>query len=98
MNNNKTYPLTGDPQYWPDNLNNPYGYQYQDASEGLTYFNAPESNSTMVSDSVVMTKRLKQFVQKASVKEGRVPRRDLMTPAQLGEEDNQGADYKSIFR
>lgn len=98
MNNNKTYPYFGDPQYFPDNLNNPYGFQYQDASEGLTYFNAPESNSTMVSDSVVMTKRLKQFVQRASVKEGQTPQRDLMTRAQLNEENAIGEDYKSIFR
>lgn len=98
MNNNTAYPYYGDPQYFPDSLNNPYGYQYQDASQGLTYFNTPESNSTMVSDSVVMTKRLKQFVQSSSVKKGRTPSRDLMTRAQLDEEDNVGSNYKSIFQ
>lgn len=98
QNNNTTYPYFGDPQYWPDNLNNPYGYQYQDTSEGLTYFQSPNSNSTMVSDSVVMTKRLKQFVPKASVMKGRTPSRDLMTREQLDEEDNRGDNYKSTFR
>lgn len=97
-NNNTAYPYFGDPQYFPDNLNNPYGYQYRDASQGLVYFNAPESNSTMVSDSVEMTKRLKQFVPKSSVMKGRTPSRDLMTGAQLLEEDNIGDNYKSIFR
>lgn len=96
--NTPAYPYYGDPNYWPDNLNNPYGLQYGDASRGLTYYNAPESNSTMMSDSVIMTKRLKQFVPSASVKVGAQPVKNLMTPNMLEQEDDKGGNYKSMFQ
>lgn len=91
------YPTFGDPAYHPDNANNPYGYQVNDESQGLVYFNAPESNSTMVSDSVEMTRRLKMFVPASSVKKGRTPINDLMSLKQAQEENNKG-DYKAKFQ
>jgi len=98
VNDNKPYSYFGDPNEFPDNLSNPYNYQYRDASQGLTYFNAPNANSTMVSDSVEMTKRLKRFVPASSVMKGRTPEQDLMTGSMKEEEDNVDQDYKSMFR
>jgi hypothetical protein len=95
---NKPYSYFGDPNAFPDNLGNPYNYQYQDASQGLTYFNAPSANSTMVSDSVIMTERLKKFVPESSVMRGRTPEEDLMTREMKDEEDNVGKNYTSKFQ
>lgn len=97
MNDRPAFPLAGDPNYNPDNLANPYDWNVNDSSRGETYFNAPASNSTMVSDSVEMTKRLKAFVPKSSVKEGRIPQNNLGY-ANSAEEVNRGADYKSRFQ
>lgn len=95
---NAPFPTFGNPEDHPDNLRNPYGYQVQDESQGLAYFNAPESNSTMVSDSVVMTKRLKAFVPVSSVKEGRSPKKTLMTADELAQENAKGGDYEASYQ
>ena len=98
MNRNPAYPMFGDPNYNPNNLANPYDWNIVDSSRGETYFNAPAANSTMVSDSVEMTKRLKAFVPMSSVKQGRTPQEDLMTRAMKQEENNIGADYKPRYQ
>ena len=98
MNKNPAYPMFGDPNYNPNNLQNPYDWNVVDSSRGNTYFNAPASNSTMVSDSVEMTKRLKAFVPMSSVKQGRAPGESLMTQEMKQEENNIGADYKPRFQ
>lgn len=97
MKKEPAYPLMGDPNYYPNNLLNPYEWNSVDSSRGETYFNAPASNSTMVSDSVEMTKRLKAFVPASSVKQGRTPQNNLGY-AQSAEEINIGADYKSKYQ
>lgn len=102
MNTKPAYPLfgdknTGSPEFNPDNLANPYGWNVVDSSRGEAYFNAPASNSTMVSDSVEMTKRLIAFVPKSSVKEGRAPQNNLGYSGSA-EEINAGANYKSKFQ
>lgn len=84
--------------YRPDNLNNPYGGQVPNLEQGFTYFLAPQSNSTMVSDSVIMTQRLKQFVPKSSVKSGRKPNVPYVEGVDFDEERNMGSHYKSIFQ
>lgn len=96
MRDQPAYPLAGDPDYFPDNLKNPYTQNTVDASRGETYFNAPASNSTMVSDSVEMTKRLRAFVPASSVKQGRTPTNGLGY-ANSPENINQGP-YKSTFQ
>lgn len=96
MNNKPAYSTYGDPNFNPDNLANPYGNNVVDSSRGETYFNAPSSNSTMVSDSVEMTKRLHAFVPMSSVKEGRTPQNNLGY-ANSAEEINVGANYKSKY-
>ena len=68
MKTSPAVPIFSSPDENPDNLNNPYGNNVVDSSRGEVYFNGPNSNSTMVSDSVEMTKRLKAFVPKSSVK------------------------------
>jgi hypothetical protein len=70
-------PTMIDPDLNPNNLANPYGWNVVDSSRGEAYFNAPASNSTMVSDAVEMTKRLKMFIPTSSVKEGREPINNL---------------------
>lgn len=97
MKKTPAYPTYGDPNGNPDNLTNPYGWNVVDSSRGEVYFNAPGSNSTMSSDSVEMTKRLKAFVPMSSVKEGRTPLNNLGY-AQSPEEVNMGADYKAKFQ
>lgn len=97
MNKNPAYPLAGDPDFYPNNLANPYDWNSVDSSRGEVYFNAPASNSTMVSDSVEMTKRLKAFVPASSVKEGRTPQNNLGY-ANSAEEINKGADYKAKYQ
>ena len=94
----KPFPVFGDPDMHPDTFRDPYGYQVNSESMGEAYFNAPEANSTMVSDNIIMTQQLKKFVPKSSVKEGRVPMRSLMTPDQLAEENNRGRHYKSSYQ
>lgn len=96
--NPRPFPTYGDPQQHPDNLGNPYGYQVQDESQGLTYYNSVDPNSTMVSDSVQMTERLKMFVPSSSVKKGRAPGETLMSAEMLNEEENRGNNYKSKFQ
>ncbi len=96
MKNTPAYPTYGDPNFNPDNLTNPYGNNIVDSSRGETYFNAPASNSTMVSDCVEMTKRLHAFVPQSSVKEGRTPQNNLGY-ANSAEEINIGANYKSKY-
>lgn len=86
------------PNQHPDNLNNPYGGQEPNLEKGFTYFPAPQSNSTMVSDSVIMTQRLKQFVPKSSVMQGRKPSIPEVNGVDFQEESNVGDNYKSIFR
>lgn len=98
MRNKPAVPLYTDPNMNPDNMANPYGWNQTDASRGYTYFNSPNSNSTMVSDSVEMTKRLKAFVPMSSVKQGRSPQEDLMTREMKLEENNIGSDYKPKFQ
>lgn len=97
MNKNPAFPLSGDPNDYPNNLANPYGWNSVDSSRGETYFNAPSSNSTMVSDSVEMTKRLKAFVPMSSVKEGRTPQNNLGY-ANSPEEMNKGDNYKAKYQ
>lgn len=97
--NDADSPLMGDPSKYPNNLVNPYGFQPSlSPSAGEAYFNAPESNSTMVSDSVEMTKRLKAFVPASSVKKGRQPQKDLLSASQLAEASGVGDNYKSKFQ
>lgn len=97
MNKEPAYPFMGDPDYNPNNLANPYDWNVVDSSRGEVYFNAPASNSTMVSDSVEMTKRLKAFVPMSSVKQGRTPQNNLGY-SQSPEENNIGANYKAKFQ
>lgn len=87
-----------DPQFPPDNVNNPYNGQVPNQEEGRTYFPAPQSNSTMVSDSVIMTERLKRFVSKSSVREGQKPTVPMVEGVAWSEEDNMGSNYKSKFQ
>lgn len=86
------------PNQHPDNVNNPYGGQEPNLEQGFTYFPAPQSNSTMVSDSVIMTERLKRFVPASSVKQGRKPIVPAVTGVDFGEENNRGGNYKSAFQ
>lgn len=86
------------PQFPPDNVNNPYGYQEPNMEEGRTYFPAPQSNSTMVSDNVIMVQRLKDFVPASSVMKGRQSPEDLLSAEQKSELQNKGSNYKSSFR
>lgn len=97
MNKKPAFPLNGDPNEYPNNLANPYGWNSVDSSRGETYFNAPSSNSTMVSDSIEMTKRLKAFVPASSVKQGRWPQNDLGYSGS-SEEWNKGDDYKAKYQ
>lgn len=97
MNKQPAVPLNTVSTDNPNNLANPYGWNVVDASRGETYFNAPQSNSTMVSDCVEMTKRLKAFVPASSVKQGRTPQNNLGY-SQSAEEVNIGATYKSFFQ
>lgn len=96
MNKNPAYPLNGDPNYNPNNLQNPYDWNVVDSSRGETYFNAPAANSTMVSDSVEMTKRLRAFVPSSSVKQGRQPTNNL--GYENNPELNNEGTYKSTFQ
>lgn len=97
MNKNAPVPLYSDPDDNPNNLANPYGWNVVDSSRGEVYFNAPASNSTMVSDSVEMTKRLKAFVPASSVKQGRWPQNDLGYSGSP-EEWNKGENYKAKYQ
>jgi hypothetical protein len=97
MKTKPAYPLFGDPDFYPDNQNNPYEWNSVDSSRGETYFNAPESNSTMVSDSVEMTKRLKAFVPMSSVKKGRFPQ-NYLGYGQNTEEWNEGDNYEAKYQ
>lgn len=96
MKTKPAFPTFSDPSENPDNLANPYGNNTVDSSRGEVYFNAPESNSTMVSDSVEMTKRLHAFVEVSSVKKGREPINNLGY-ANSEELENEGANYKSKY-
>ena len=98
MRNSPAFPVFGDPNYNPDNLTGPYTSNTVDSSRGETYFNAPASNSTMVSDSVEMTKRLKAFVPASSVKEGREPSGNNLGYENSPENWNRGSDYKSMYQ
>lgn len=82
----------------PDNLNSPYKFEEPNLEKGFTYFPAPQSNSTMVSDSVIMTQRLKAYVPKSSVQKGRKPIVPEVAGVDFGEEDNRGNNYKPVFR
>lgn len=102
MNKKPAYPVfgdasKGDPNYNPDNLATPYEWNVVDSSRGLASWNAPASNSTMVSDNVEMTKRLKAFVPASSVKEGRTPQNNLGYSGSP-EEINKGDNYKSSYQ
>lgn len=101
MNKKPAYPVfgdesTGDPNFNPNNIANPYGWNVDDQSRGLTYWNEPSANSTMVSDSIEMTKRLKAFVPSSSVQQGRKPSNNLGY-ANSEENENEG-NYKSKFQ
>lgn len=96
-NTEPAFPAFGDPNYNPNNLANPYSWNVVDSSRGTAYFNAPASNSTMVSDNVEMVKRLKAFVPATNSKQGR------MSPNDLGyehsqEEWNVGQNYKAKYQ
>lgn len=97
MKTSQAVPLYSDPSDNPNNLANPYDWNVVDSSRGEVYFNAPASNSTMVSDSVEMTKRLKAFVPMSSVKEGRTPQNNLGY-SKSAEEWSEGANYKAKFQ
>lgn len=97
MNTKPAVPPFTDPDDNPNNLANPYGWNVVDSSRGEAYFNAPASNSTMVSDSVEMTKRLKAFVPASSVKQGRTPQNNLGYSGSA-EEVNIGANYKAKYQ
>lgn len=90
MKKTPAFPTYGDPNFNPDNINNPYTWNVNDSSRGETY------NSTMVSDNVEMVKRLHAFVPMSSVKEGRTPQNNLGY-ANSAEEVNIGANYKSKY-
>lgn len=96
-NKEAAFPLYGNPDENPNNLAAPYDWNVVDSSRGEVYFNAPFSNSTMVSDSVEMTKRLKAFVPLSSVKEGRAPINNLGY-ANSSEEWSRGDNYKSKYQ
>lgn len=91
------FPPFGDPNYNPLNVVNPYGNNLIDSSRGMQTFQGPQSNSTMVSDNIEMVKRLRAYVPRASMKEGRVP-----TGNHLGYEDSPMLDnvgnYKSSYQ
>lgn len=97
MKTSPAFPLFGDPNLNPNNLDNPYGNNIDNSSRGETYFNAPASNSTMLSDNIEMVKRLKAFVPMSSVKQGRTPQNNLGY-ANSTEEVNQGDNYKAKFQ
>lgn len=97
MKTQPAFPTFGDPNYNPNNLANPYDWNVVDSSRGEAYFNAPASNSTMVSDNIEMVKRLKAFVPKVSMKEGRWGKNDLGYSGSA-EEWNRGENYKSIYQ
>lgn len=97
MNKIPAVPYYEDPNYNPNNLANPYDWNVVDSSRGETYFNAPAANSTMVSDSVEMTKRLRAFVPRSSVKEGRQPLGNNLGYENSPENENKG-NYKSTFQ
>lgn len=96
MNKNPAVPFGTDPDQYPNNLGNPYDWNVVDQSRGEAYWNAPASNSTMVSDSVEMTKRLRAFVPASSVKKGRTPLNTLGY-AKSEENENEG-NYKSSYQ
>ena len=98
MKTQPAYPLFGDPNGNPNNLQNPYGWNMVDSSRGETYFNAPSSNSTMVSDSIEMTKRLKAFIPMSSVKEGRQPTGNDLGYENSSENINKGSNYKAKYQ
>lgn len=98
MKNNSAFPLFGDPNYNPNNLANPYEWNVVDSSRGETYFNAPSSNSTMVSDNMEMARRLKAFVPKSSVKEGRIPTENNLGYENSEENWDEGVNYKSKYQ
>ena len=72
---------------------NPYEDKKEDTSDGKIRFKAPESDSTMVSENVEMTKRLKAFVPKISVLSGRIN-----TGASEKEKAQTSENYKSKYQ
>ena len=97
MNKKPAVPLFSDPDENPNNLANPYSWNVVDSSRGYAYFNAPASNSTMVSDVVEMTKRLKAYVPASSVREGRQPTNNNGY-ANSVENYDEGANYKAKYQ
>lgn len=103
MNKKPAYPVfggpeNGDPNYNPNNLANPYDWNVVDSSRGEAYFNAPASNSTMVSDNMEMARRLKAFVPRSSVKQGNIPINNSLGYEKSEENWDKEADYKSKYQ
>ncbi len=86
------------PEFPPDNVRSPYDGQVPNQEEGRTYFPAPQSNSTMVSDSVIMTERLKRFMPRINSQVGKANPPSVVTGVAWEEEDNVGNNYKSLFQ
>ena len=91
------YPILGKPDYNVENKDNPYGGNQDGSQRGEPYTSNLVGQSTMVSDSVEMTKRMKRWVPRTSMKEGREPQ-VLQTPGEVAQEVDGGGDYKSKYQ
>lgn len=90
------YTIKGNPDYLTQNEANPYDAQVTSSTRGEPYTTDLAGRSTLVSDNMEMTRRLKAFVPRSSAKGGR-------EPAKFGEgankeEENEGSSYKSKFQ
>jgi hypothetical protein len=90
------YLIHGNPDYSLSNENNPYDKTDTSSSRGEPYITDLAGRSTMVSDNMVMTKRLKAFVPRSSVKQGDMP--SAWGEGASPEEDNISDNYKPKFQ
>lgn len=97
MKTKPSFPPFGDPNYNPNNLVNPYGNDMGNSSGGAQTFQGPQTNSTMLSDNIEMVKRLRAYVPRASMKEGRIPTGNHLGYEDSPELDNVG-NYKSSYQ
>lgn len=91
------YSIKGNPEYRVDNEGNPYSAEDTSISRGEPYTTDLAGRSTMVSNSVEMTKRLKAYVPKMSAKEGyaSLPTQGYDTSS---EEENRGSNYEAKYQ
>lgn len=92
----ENYPIHGNPDYSTSNEMNPYNKTDTSGSRGEPYFTDLAGRSTLVSDNMIMAKRLQAFVPRSSVKQG-----DMLSAWGEGassEEINKGDNYKSKFQ